>query len=111
VTRPMHHESGTAPGVPPMSDRRAVVLVVAALIAIGGVAVAVVALVALQQPRWRGGDLGQEVDAGGPLTAALALGLLLVAAAAATVTGLVRAQLRRRGGEGSERRDGGRIVP
>lgn len=107
----MHRESGTARVVQPMSDRRAVVLVVAALTAIAGSAIAVSALVALHRPRWRGGDLGQEVVARGPLTAALVLGLLLAAAGAATVTALVRVQLRRCGGERTERSDGGRIVP
>lgn len=98
-----------------MSDRRTVLLVVAALSALVGAVLAGAALVALQAPSRRGGDLGEQVDAGGVLTGALVIGLLLAVAGAATAVGLVRAQLpgRDAGGSGSraDGGSGGRIVP
>jgi len=98
--------------VQPMSDRRTVLLVVAALTALVGAVVAVVSLVALRDPLQRGGDLGAQVDMGRPLIAALVVGLLLALAGAATATGLVRAQLRRRDIDQSGLRGPeGRIVP
>jgi cytosine/uracil/thiamine/allantoin permease len=99
-----------APRVQAMSDRRTVLLVTAALIAVIGAVVAVASLMALGDPRWRGGELGAPVDVGGPVITALLTGLLLALAGASTATGLVRAQLRRR--DRSRPRDrGGRIVP
>jgi len=80
--------------------------------ALAGAVIAVASLVALRDPLQRGGDLGAQADLSGPLVAALAIGVLLVLAGAATATALVRAQLRRHDtGRSGRPARGGRIVP
>ena len=82
------------PSVQPMSDRRVLVLVVAALVVPLGAVVVIAAAIALQDPFTISGEIGTRVDASRELVAALAVGLLLVVAGTATCAGLIRAQLR-----------------
>ncbi|WP_375387456.1 hypothetical protein [uncultured Amnibacterium sp.] len=80
--------------VEPMSDRRAVVLVVALLVAVIGAVIAVAAGVSLRDPFTVSGEIGTRVDISRGLVAAVAAGCALVLAGCGTVAALVRAQLR-----------------
>lgn len=87
----------SAAAVRPMSDRRAVVLVVALLTAAVSLLVTIAALLALRDPVVRGGETGAPMDVTRLLVGTTVVGVLLTAACAATVVGLIRAQLRGRG--------------
>lgn len=78
----------------PMSDRRTVILMLAGLTALLGVAVTVVAAVWLRDPFTITGELGERVEIESELIGAIAVGLVLVVVGISGVTHLVRTQLR-----------------
>lgn len=78
----------------PMSDRRTVILILAGLTALLGVAVTVVAAISLRDPFTITGELGTRVEISRPLIAAIAVGVLLIVGGLSVVTYLVRTQLR-----------------
>jgi hypothetical protein len=79
--------------VEPMSDRRTIVLVLAILTALVGVAITVLAAISLQEPSTVSGELGTRIEVSGELIAATVLGVLLVISGTGIAAGLVRAQL------------------
>lgn len=78
----------------PMSDRRTVILMLAGLTALLGVAVTVVAAVWLRDPFTITGELGSRIEISRELIAAIAVGLVLIVVGISVGTGLVRTQLR-----------------
>lgn len=77
-----------------MSDRRMIVLTLAALLAVAGVFLATAGALGLRSPIWHGGETGELRDVSRELVAALVVGVALLIAGVTTVVCLIRAQLR-----------------
>ena len=79
-----------------MSDRRFVVLLVSALVAVLGVGVIALAALGLQDPIYRDFDTGVVTDTSHTLTGLVVLGAVLVLGGVGTTITLLRVQLRSR---------------
>jgi hypothetical protein len=69
-----------------------IVLVLAILAALVGIAITVVAAISLQDPYTVSGEIGTRTEISGELIAATVLGALLAVTGTGIATGLVRAQ-------------------
>lgn len=79
----------------PMSDRRFMVLLISALVAVFGIGVVVLAAFGLQDPIYRDFDTGVVRDTSRPLFGLVALGAVLLIGGVGTCVTILRAYSRR----------------